>query len=400
MKRSAIPVLTLACGLVLIAFSGCDSGSDPYSAPAPGPISLRRTPVSTTLSFPIFLTAPPGDTARLFVVEKGGRIRIVNRATNALVGTFLDIGNLLTNPLGSEQGLLGLAFDPLYANNGRFYVSYTGASGTSVIARYLVDPNNQDLAVPTADRIILTLAQPYENHNGGMIAFGPDGFLYIGFGDGGSGGDPQNHAQNPDDLLGKLLRIDVSDGAPGQPAYIVPADNPFVGQANKKEEIWSFGLRNPWRWSFDRSTDDLYIADVGQNLREEVNFSSAASGRGRGVNYGWNITEGTLCFLPSSGCNVSGLTLPNLDYTHLEGCSITGGYVYRGTAIPALQGTYFYADYCAGFVRSFKMTNGQVSDQFSWAALSGGNIVSFGEDVAGELYILTAGGGLYRIESN
>jgi glucose/arabinose dehydrogenase len=427
MKRRAMPVLPLACGVLLLAFSGCNSetipntsgalfgtGSCPSTAtvapPAamapgmpPAGLSLKLTQINTgfTLSFPLFLTAPPGDTTRLFVVEKSGKIRIVNRDTNALIGTgtFLDITSLVST--GSEQGLLGLAFDPQYANNGRFYVSYTDTAGTSVIARYLVDPMNANAALVAADRVILTLAQPFENHNGGMIAFGPDGYLYIGFGDGGSGGDPGNRAQNLNEQLGKLLRIDVSQGAPAQPAYTVPADNPCVGQAGAKPEIWGIGLRNPWRWSFDRQNGDLYIADVGQSDREEVNVSSAASGGGRGTNYGWNITEGSNCYPPGSICNKNGIALPYVEYGHVAGaCSITGGYVYRGAAVPALQGTYFYADYCAGFVRSFRWATGLVSEHATWAALSGGNITSFGEDTDGELYILTAAGGLYRIDSN
>ncbi len=429
MKRRAIPVLPLAFGLFLLAFSGCNSTSNPNSgalfgtgacpstatvapppAMAPGTppagLSLKLTPINTgfTLTAPLFLTAPPGDTARLFVVEQGGAIQIVDRASNMPIGTFLDIGNLLTSPLGGEQGLLGLAFDPQYATNGRFYVSYTGRNGIgdSVIARYLVNPTDPDVANPTADRIILTLTQPFTNHNGGMIAFGPDGYLYIGFGDGGSGGDPDNHAQNLNDQLGKLLRIDVSQGAPAQPAYIVPADNPCAGQAGAKPEIWGVGLRNPWRWSFDRMTGDLYIADVGQGALEEVNVSSAATGRGRGTNYGWRVTEGSNCYPPGTAtCNKNGLTLPNVEYGHVAGaCSITGGYVYRGAAMQALHGTYFYADYCAGFVRSFRMANGEVTEHATWAALSGGNISSFGEDTAGELYVLRLGGGLFRIEPN
>jgi glucose/arabinose dehydrogenase len=330
-------------------------------------------------------------------VEKGGLIKIVNKATNTLIGTFLDLSLLVST--GGEQGLLGLAFDPLYASNGRFYVSYTDASGNSVIARYVVssDPN---VALSVADRIILTVAQPFANHNGGMIAFGPDGMLYIGFGDGGSGGDPGNRAQNPAELLGKLLRIDVSQGTPApQPAYVVPQTNPFFGQSGKREEIWSLGLRNPWRFSFDRQTADLYIGDVGQGNWEEVDVAASANGGGHGVNYGWRVLEGNHCFPPGTACSATGLTAPLLEYDHAGGaCSITGGYVYRGTAIPALRGTYFYADFCAGFVRSFRLVNGMAGDAFDWTALSpGANITSFGEDAAGELYIMTSDGQLYRI---
>jgi len=339
--------------------------------------------------------------ARLFVAEKGGRIKILNRNTPALQATFLDISALVS--AGGEQGLLGLAFDPQYATNRRFYVSYTDVTGTSVIARYLADPGNPDRALTPEDRIILTLAQPFNNHNGGMITFGPDSLLYLGFGDGGSGGDPQNHAQNLNDLLGKLLRIDVSQATqPPLPTYEIPITNPCVGQAGVREEIWALGLRNPWRFSFARQTGDLYIADVGQGDREEVNLSTRSSGGGKGVNYGWSVMEGMICFPPGAICTQSGLTLPVLDYPHVGGaCSITGGYVYQGSAIPALEGTYFYADFCLGFVHSFRYVNGQVTDHADWPSLlPGGNITSFGEDAQGELYLMTQGGALWRIVSN
>ncbi|HSE01968.1 MAG TPA: PQQ-dependent sugar dehydrogenase, partial [Burkholderiales bacterium] len=352
-------------------------------------ITLRLEQVNASLSFPLFLTAPPGDTLRLFVVEKGGRIKILDRATGALIATFLDISSLVST--GSEQGLLGLAFDPLYASNRRFYVSYTDTGGNSVIARYLVNSTNANLAVSAADRILLTVPQPFANHNGGMIAFGQsDNFLYVGLGDGGDANDPGNRAQDTGVLLGKLLRIDVSQGNLGDPPYTVPADNPFVGVAGA-DEIWSYGLRNPWRFSFDRQIGDLYIADVGQGAREEVNASTFASGAGKAVNYGWKIMEGTICRPPTTMCDMTGLTPPVVDYDHSGGaCSITGGYVYRGSAVPALRGTYFYGDFCARFVRSFKLVNGMATEQTSWAALNpGGNITSFGEDEAGELYIMT-----------
>ncbi len=247
-------------------------------------LHLERIDAALALNTPLFLTAPPGDSARLFVVEKGGRIKVVGKATNSLIGIFLDISSLVSN--GSEQGLLGMAFDPQYAINRRFYVSYTDTSGNSVIARYLVSAGDANVAVNTADRIILTVVQPFANHNGGMIAFGPDNFLYLGFGDGGSGGDPGNRAQNKGELLGKLLRIDVSQSTSPQPAYTIPTGNPFVGQLGVREEIWSFGLRNPWRYSFDRQSGDLYVADVGQDHWEEVDVATATGGAGKGTNYG------------------------------------------------------------------------------------------------------------------
>jgi len=376
------------------------------AAPAPGQqppagIVLARQQVSTGLSSPLFVTAPPGDTSRLFVVEQTGTIRVINRANNAIIGTFLDISGLIV--CCGERGLLGMAFDPNYATNGRFYVSYTAQpNGRSVIARYRVS-GNPDVATSTVDRIILETAQPFQNHNGGMIAFGPaDGFLYIALGDGGSGNDPDNRAQNAAELLGKLLRIDVSQGATGQPAYLVPSNNPCVGVSAARPEIWSTGLRNPWRYSFDRQFGDLYIADVGQNAIEEVNVSTVSAGAGRGTNYGWRIKEATACTnLGPGSCTNPELQDPAVEYAHSGGaCSVTGGYVYRGAAIPALRGTYFYADFCAGFVRSFRFANGVVTEHATWASLGGGQISSFGEDADGEIYIVTLGGGLFRIVPN
>jgi glucose/arabinose dehydrogenase len=233
-----------------------------------------------------------------------------------------------------------------------------------------------------------------------MIAFGPDNMLYIGFGDGGGGGDPNGNGQNLGVFLGKMLRIDVSQSTPNP--YEIPSGNPFTG-SGQRQEIWSYGLRNPWRYSFDRQTGDLYIADVGQGNWEEVDIATAASGGGQGINYGWNVMEGNHCFSPSTNCVTAGKTLPRVEYDHSGGaCSITGGYVYRGNAIPALRGTYFYGDFCAGFVRSLSLINGTATQFFDWPNLrpAGANITSFGEDGAGELYIMTSGGALYRIVPN
>ena len=407
----ALLLLLSACGsgnhtaAGTTAMHACLRTQTPFAAPAPAPVTppplaLRLETIGASLAFPLFLTAPLGDMDRLFVVEKGGRIKIIDRATNALIGTFLDISSLLPNPLGSEQGLLGLAFDPQYASNGRFYVSYTNAAGASVVARYLVS-GNPDIAQGAADRTILTVAQPFDNHNGGMIAFGPDNFLYIGLGDGGNGGDPFANGQNLAALLGKLLRIDVdTDDFPSDANrnYGVPPGNPCAGQAGVAGEIWSIGLRNPWRYSFDRLTGDLYIADVGQGAREEVNVSTSADGAGRGINYGWNVMEGGLCYPPGVMCSTTGLTLPAVEYNHGSGCSITGGHVYRGSlpALQTLRGAYFYADFCEGFVRSFRQANGAITEHVNWPFGVVGNITSFGEDAAGELYVMTTGG-LFRI---
>ena len=381
-------VAILMAGMIMMTFTGCrEDAARQGSSVSPG---LKT--VATGLDFPLYLTTAPGDNSRLFIGEKGGIIRIIKNGT--LLGTpFLDILNLVST--GSEQGLLGLAFDPNYVTNGRFYVSYTDTAGDSRIVRYLVS-GNPDVAQAAPDRVLLTIDQPFANHNGGDIVFGPDGYLYIGMGDGGSGNDPQGNGQDLTDLLGSLLRIDVSP----QGDYTVPGDNPFISQPAARPELWDFGLRNPWRFSFDRETGDLYIADVGQNAREEINVAPAAQGRGKGLNYGWNIMEGTLCTPGvNPDCSKTGLTLPVLDYDHSSGnCSVTGGYVYRGSAIPEIRGTYFYADYCAGWVKSFVYRNGAATDPKDWESLRpGGNITSFGEDGQGELYILTSQGGVYRI---
>jgi glucose/arabinose dehydrogenase len=388
-----------ATGLV----SGVAVGSTYVTASALGLVDSAAVTVNTTgtaapglelvsagFTFPVYLTAPPTDSTRLFVVEKTGRIRIVRNDT-LLATPFLDLASLVSGR--SEQGLLSMAFHPQYAANRSFYVDYTDTQGNSRIVRYQRSAANPDLADPTSATLILTVAQPYANHNGGLIAFGPDGKLYVGLGDGGSGGDPENRAQNLDSLLGKLLRIDVDAGSP----YAIPADNPFVGTANARGEIWAYGLRNPWRFSFDRTTGDLYIGDVGQGAREEVDVHPAGSAAG--LNYGWNVMEGTICYNAAT-CSTAGLTLPVLDYPHTGGaCSITGGYVYRGARLPILAGRYLYADYCAGWVRSLTFAGGQATDLMDWSAdlAPGGSVTSFGEDAAGELYILTQGGAIYRI---
>ena len=383
--------------LSIATCSGSDNGggggtpSPPSSPPAPAPSnSLRLQPLSSVLTAPVFLTVPPGDVGRLFVVEQGGLIKSLNSSDGTLRATFLDVSALITS--GGERGLLGMAFDPAFANNGRFYIYYTNLNGDIVIARYVVNSSNADLAEPSSGAILKTIPHPTNaNHNGGMLAFGPDGCLYGGIGDGGGAGDVPNNAQTTTTLLGKILRLDPETGN----ACTLVTNNPFASGGGAPE-VWSFGLRNPWRFSFDRTTGDLYIGDVGQGQREEVDIMLAPSA-GLGINFGWHIMEGLLCFDPSSGCNTSGLTLPVLDYAHDAGaCAIIGGYVYRGSAIPNLQGTYFYGDLCARFVRSFRYVNGKVTENFDWASLQpAGSITSFGEDNDGELYIL--GGALYRI---
>jgi hypothetical protein len=342
------------------------------------------------LSSPVFLTQPPGETDRLFVVEQSGAIRIL-RNDVLLPRPFLDIAALVSS--GEEQGLLSLAFHPAYAQNGYFFVSYTDVDGDTRIVRYEVSATDPDSADPATPLVILPLDQPYSNHNGGLILFGPDGMLYVGLGDGGSGGDPENRAQNLDSLLGKMLRLNVDGATP----YVIPDDNPFVGNPAARPEIWASGLRNPWRFSFDRVTGDLYIGDVGQNEREEVSVQPAASGGGE--NYGWDIMEGNSCY-DAADCPRAGLTLPVTEYSHADGCAVTGGYVYRGGALPILYGRYLYSDYCGGWVRSFTWFDGRALDPVDWSpeiAPGGGGVTSFGQDNQGELYILRAAGTLHRI---
>jgi glucose/arabinose dehydrogenase len=379
----------------MAACNGSDEVGGGGASPPPATSnSLRLQTVTAVLSSPVFLTAPTGDVGRLFIVEQGGLIRILNSLDGTPRATpFLDVAGLIVT--GGERGLLGMAFDPNYAGNGRFYIYYTNTAGDIVIARYGVS-TNPDIANAGAQAILKTIAHPTnQNHNGGMLAFGPDGCLYAGIGDGGGSGDPNGNAQNTNSLLGKILRLDPETGS------ACGTDNPFANGTGGAPEVWSFGLRNPWRFSFDRSTGVLYIGDVGQDQREEVD-AVVGPNAGQGVNFGWNIMEGFACFNPPSGCNSSGLTPPILDYSHDAGaCSVTGGYVYRGTLNPAVNGSYFYADYCAGFVRSFQLQGGRPSSQNTWPLLSpGGQITSFGEDARGELYILTQTGGLSRIVAN
>lgn len=324
--------------------------------------------------------------ARLFVLEQPGRIRIIENG-QLLDRPFLDITGKVQNA-GNEQGLLGLAFHPDYATNGQFFVDYTRQpDGATVIERYTVSADDANLADAASAHVILTIDQPEANHNGGQLQFGPDGFLYIGMGDGGGAGDRHGsigNGQNLQSLLGKLLRLDVTN----QATYAIPADNPFG------DEIWAYGLRNPWRFSFDRATGDLYIADVGQNQYEEVDFQPAASPGGE--NYGWRIMEGRHCFNPPSGCDQTGLVLPVAEYSHADGCSITGGYVYRGTQYPQLNGQYFFADYCIGTIWSLQR-DAAGAWQMEKRLSPDIRISSFGEDASGELYVIDHGGAVYQL---
>ncbi len=398
--RSAA-VLCLAAWLLALLL-GC-KGSDNSGAgnpPPPDSNALRLQPVTAALTNPVFMTAAPGDLARFFIVQQGGLIRILDSLSGAPLSTpFLDLSSLISTA-GSEQGLLGMAFDPDYALNRRFFVFYTDLNGDLVVARYLASAANANLAEASSATIIKTIAHPSNNnHNGGMLAFSPiDRCLYVGTGDGGGSGDPDNNGQNPSTLLGKILRLDPNSDTGA--ACTNNVANPFATSGGAPE-VWSYGLRNPWRFSFDRSNGALYIGDVGQSQREEVD-AVLGPDAGRGLNFGWRLMEGFLCFNPASGCNNGGLTLPIIDYTHDNGaCSVTGGYVYRGQLSPSMIGTYFYADFCAGFVRSFQLANGQLGTQTSWPLLNpGGQITSFGEDARGELYLMTLAGSLFRIVAN
>ena len=288
---------------------------------------------------------------------------------------------------GLEQGLFGLAFHPDYGSNGLFYVSYTDLGGDSVVAEYAVG-GNPDIADSTSRRVILELDQSSKNHNGGMIEFGADGYLYIGFGDGGGTGDPNNHAENPTTWLGSLLRIDIdSDDFPGDANvnYAIPAGNPFIGSTAGADEVWAYGLRNPWRFSFDHTDDLLFVADVGYESWEEITVVSASTSQ---TNYGWDRLEGTHCFEPASGCSSAGTLLPSHEYSHSEGLSVTGGFVYSGAAMPDLHGVYFYGDASRGWVKSFRYLGGDALLHQTWDALEIDRVWGFGEDSDGELYIL------------
>ncbi|HJU89009.1 MAG TPA: PQQ-dependent sugar dehydrogenase [Gemmatimonadaceae bacterium] len=350
-------------------------------------LTLRFAEVVSGLSNPVYLTAPAGDT-RLFIVQQDGRIRIVQNGTIRPTD-FLNLSS--RTDASGERGLLSMAFHPQYSTNGFFFVYFTeSGTGDILVERYHVstDPN---VSEPAGTLVLRIAHRDFSNHNGGLLLFGPDGMLYMGTGDGGGGGDPLGNGQNLSSLLGKLLRIDVTSLP-----YTIPAGNPFAGQPNRRGEIWAYGLRNPWRFAFDRGANELYIADVGQNDFEEVNVVNRTTA---GVNYGWNIMEGLHCFpIGTTNCNQSGLTLPVLEYDHSQGCSIAGGFVYRGTQLPELVGHYFYSDLCRGWLRTFRFTGGAATEHRDWGVLGAvGATLSFGEDAAGELYVLSGNGSVYRI---
>ncbi len=332
---------------------------------------------------------------RLFVAEQDGLIKIINANGTINSTPFLDIDTRVGS-IGNEQGLLGLAFHPNYDTNGYFFVYYTNNSGSTVISRFSRNSTNPSLADPNSELIILTFSQPFSNHNGGELQFGPDGYLYIASGDGGSGGDPQNNSQTLSNFLGKLLRIDVNNSTVSNP-YAIPFDNPFISSSSVSDEIWAYGLRNPWKFSFDRSNGDLWIGDVGQNAREEINLTTSSENIG-GINYGWRCYEGNNAF-NTNGCpNSSSLVFPVAEYAHTGGrCSITGGYRYRGAEYPNLQGLYFFADICTQEIGYLKFENGSWNSTFESFS---GSPVAFGEDINGELYVCTLGGNISKVIDN
>jgi hypothetical protein len=368
--------------LFVLGVAGLGAG---WAAPA-----IELEPIATGIDRPVAITHAGDGSGRLFITLRGGRV-MIHDSQGLRATPFLDISAQVTTD--GERGLLSIAFHPEYSTNGLFFVNHTDLNGDTVIARYRVS-GNPDIADPASATVLLTIAQPFANHNGGQLNFGPDGHLYIGMGDGGSGGDPFNNAQDLGSLLGKMLRIDVDATLP----YAIPGDNPFVTTPGARPEIWALGLRNPWRFSFDRLTGDLFIADVGENAWEEIDFQPAASAGGE--NYGWRRMEGAHCFNPATDCNDGTLKLPIIEYPHGGGdCSITGGYRYRGANSPGLVGLYLYADFCTGKIRGATEESPGV-----WSSElvndTGLQLTAFGEDEAGEVYVAhfdPSAGAVYQV---
>lgn len=378
------------CGLAgLAALAACGDGSN-GSGPG-GPQGLTLTPVDSGYDFSLYLTAPPGDASRVVIVERGGRILLRKNGVRQ-DSAFLNL-TALTDPATGEYGVYSLAFHPDYATNRRLFVYYADLNGDSELAEFQADPG-LDHADPATIKPILSITQdPATVLYGGLVTFGPDGKLYLGLGDGAPIGAIPTQPQDSTSLLGKILRLDVDAGSP----YAVPADNPFVGRPGWRGEIWQIGVRNPWRWSFDRGTGDLWIGDVGENLWEEVDYLPAPVAGGS--NFGWPYLEGTHCFAPAVGCPTAGMVPPVIEFGHGASCSVTGGYVYRGKRHPSLRGTYFHGDYCTGVIRPVRLVGGQPITEFAPLSppLINDNVVSFGEDADGEIYVLMASGRIYRI---
>lgn len=396
MKRAtflAVLVVPVIVIVALVIYTQAEDDDRPQNNLAQQPAAYHLVEVVSGLSRPLYLTHAGDGSGRLFIVEQSGQIQVLQ--DGELLNTpFLDVSDLISPQALSggytERGLLGLAFHPDYAQNGLFFINYTDRNGHTVIARYSVAADDPNRADPASAESLLYVTQPYSNHNGGHMEFGPDGYLYVSLGDGGSGGDPDGNGQNPGALLGTILRLDINSDE----GYAIPDDNPFVGDETARPEIWAWGLRNVWRFSFDRATGDLYLADVGQNQWEEINFQPASSEGGE--NYGWNAYEGTHTY--SGNQPASDVVMPVLEYDHSSGaCSVTGGYVYRGEAIPALQGYYLYGDWCTGTIWAAR-PNDTGTWQTGISLESGRPISSFGQDEAGELYLVDHGGAVLRFE--
>jgi glucose/arabinose dehydrogenase len=379
----------VACLVLGAAGCGQPLGTPTASTTAfdPSRIAVGFERVVDRLDSPLAVVNAGDGSGRLFVAEQTGRIRIV-RDGKLLDQPFLDIADRITS--GGERGLLGIAFHPRFPDDPRLFVDYTDTNGDTRVSAFRVDPASPDRVDPGTEQRLLFVKQPYANHNGGAVVFGPDGFLYVSLGDGGSGGDPQGNGQSLTTLLGKILRIDV-DHPTGDRAYGIPADNPYAdGADGRQPEIWLWGLRNPWRMSFDRANGDLWIGDVGQSDWEEVDVQRP--GAAGGTNFGWNRMEGSHCFKPSSDCQVPGLTLPQAEYGHDQGCTVIGGDVDRGTAQPLLVGGYLFADYCSGRVWAIDpRVDGP--RQPTVVAETSHNFSAFGEDEAGELYAVDISAG-------
>ncbi len=365
----------------------------PVPTPSVSGPDLAVQLIVSGLSSPIGVTHAGDGTDRLFVVQRAGQVRVIDAAGNLRSAPFVDISDRVLS--GGEQGLLGLAFHPNFAANGRLFVDYTRVGDGAEVVSELTAAGDHNTANPASERVLLVVPDPYSNHNGGQLAFGPNGFLYIAMGDGGSGGDPQGNGQDRQALLGKILRIDVDGTHAAGKEYAIPNSNPYapggVAPGAGLPEIWAYGLRNPWRFSFDRANGDLYIGDVGQNAWEEVDRQPAGSGGGE--NYGWNAFEGRHCFASCSGVSY---VPPIVEYSHSAGCSVTGGYVYRGSGQPALKGFYVFGDYCSGTI--YTLPAGAGNKTLHAAGDSGLSIASFGESEDGELYVVDVDSGrLYRV---
>jgi len=391
-------VLPVVAGLLLLI--GCSQAADDSHAPAEGPTgtpaatnNVELVQVASGLNSPVGIVNAADDSGRLFVVERGGRVRVIDAGGYLRAGPFVNLSDRIVAEW--EQGLLGLAFHPDFAANGRLFVDYTRRGDGALVLSELAASRDRASADPASERVLLTIAHPSPFHNGGQLAFGPDGYLYIGVGDGGGEGDPLGSGQNLETLLGKILRIDVDgEPAPGAP-YAIPRNNPYapdgIAPGAGLPEIWAFGLRNPWRFSFDRASGDLYIGDVGQDTWEEIDRQAAASAGGE--NYGWNAREGNHCYSPL--CDRVSAVDPIAEYAHDPGCAVIGGYVYRGSSQPTLAGSYLFGDHCAGTIFSLPAAGRHDPKVVVDSGLS---LSAFGEAEDGEIYVVDlAGGGLYRV---